>query len=90
MGELHSATWKKEYGNDNVEFLRVDVASQSNLEQAFEKCFEIFGTLDIVVNNAGVDGEINWESQLQINLFVSNFLCFLIFNSNNWFHKESY
>jgi NADP-dependent 3-hydroxy acid dehydrogenase YdfG len=71
LGELQSTIWKKEFGNENVEFMRVDVASQSNLEKAFEKCFEIFGTLDIVVNNAGVDGEINWESQLQINLFVS-------------------
>jgi NADP-dependent 3-hydroxy acid dehydrogenase YdfG len=73
LGELQSTIWKKEFGNENVEFMRVDVASQSNLEKAFEKCFEIFGTLDIVVNNAGVDGEINWESQLQINLFVSYF-----------------
>ena len=51
--------------------MRVDVASHSNFEAAFEKCFKIFGGIDVVVNNAGVEGEINWESQLQINFFVS-------------------
>jgi NAD(P)-dependent dehydrogenase (short-subunit alcohol dehydrogenase family) len=61
---------KRRYGDDNVEFMRVDVASFHNVEKAFEKCFDVFGTLDVVVNNAGVDGEINWEAQMQINLFV--------------------
>ena len=51
--------------------MRVDVSSHTNFERAFEKCLETFGALDIVVNNAGVDGEINWEVQMQINLFVS-------------------
>ena len=54
--------------------MRVDVASHSNFEAAFEKCFKIFGGIDVVVNNAGVEGEINWETQLQINFFVSK--CF--------------
>ena len=62
---------KDRFGDDRVEFMRVDVASFNNLEKAFEKCFDAFGSLDVVVNNAGVDGEIYWESQLQINLFVS-------------------
>jgi hypothetical protein len=28
--------------------------------------------VDVVVNNAGIDGEVNWEVQLQVNLFVSH------------------
>ncbi len=51
--------------------MRVDISSDSNIERAFEKCLDTFGSLDIVINNAGVDGEINWDVQLQINLFVS-------------------
>jgi len=50
--------------------MRVDVSSQSNLDLAFERCLEMFGGLDIVINNAGVDGEINWDIQMQINLMV--------------------
>ena len=53
--------------------MRVDVASFNNLEKAFERCYDVFGSVDVVVNNAGVDGEINWETQMQINLFVSYF-----------------
>jgi NAD(P)-dependent dehydrogenase (short-subunit alcohol dehydrogenase family) len=60
-----------EFGDANVEFMRVDVSSATNLERSFEKCLQVFGTLDIVVNNAGVDGEINWETQMKINFFVS-------------------
>ena len=51
--------------------MRVDITSHSNFEAAFEKCFELYGGIDVVVNNAGVDGEINWETQLQINFYVS-------------------
>ena len=52
--------------------MRVDITSHSNFEGAFEKCLDLFGGIDVVVNNAGVDGEINWESQLQINFMVSS------------------
>jgi NAD(P)-dependent dehydrogenase (short-subunit alcohol dehydrogenase family) len=41
-------------------------------ERAFEKCVDLFGGVDVVVNNAGIDGEVNWEVQLQVNLFVSH------------------
>ena len=51
--------------------MRVDITSHSNFEAAFEKCFELYGGIDVMVNNAGVDGEINWETQLQINFYVS-------------------
>lgn len=35
---------------------------------AFKKVIEHFGRLDIVVNNAGVNNEKDWESTIQINL----------------------
>ena len=57
--------------------MRVDITSHTNFEAAFEKCFELYGGIDVVVNNAGVDGEINWESQLQINFYVRLFLLLL-------------
>jgi NAD(P)-dependent dehydrogenase (short-subunit alcohol dehydrogenase family) len=53
-----------------VAFKRVDITSHTNFEAAFEKCLDLFDGLDVVVNVAGVNGEIYWETQLQINLYV--------------------
>jgi len=36
--------------------------------EAFQRTTETFGTLDIVVNNAGILDEIDWEKQVDINL----------------------
>lgn len=35
---------------------------------AFKKVIEHFGRLDVVVNNAGVNNEKDWESTIQTNL----------------------
>ena len=35
---------------------------------AFQRTTETFGTLDIVVNNAGILDEIDWEKEVDINL----------------------
>ena len=70
VGEQNEKALRDQYGADAVSFMRVDITSHSNFEAAFEKCFELYGGIDVVVNNAGVDGEINWESQLQINFYV--------------------
>lgn len=35
---------------------------------AFKRVIEHFGRLDIVVNNAGVNNEKDWESTIQTNL----------------------
>ena len=49
--------------------IRIDVTSHQNFQDAFEKCLELYGKVDILVNSAGIIGENNWETQLQINLF---------------------
>ena len=47
----------------------VDVSSPTNYESAFLRCLEAFGgRLDVVVNNAGMNGDANWESMLNVNL----------------------
>ena len=40
---------------------------------SFEKAKEHFGRLDIVVNNAAVIGETDWEKTLDIDLVPSAF-----------------
>jgi NAD(P)-dependent dehydrogenase (short-subunit alcohol dehydrogenase family) len=38
------------------------------VSEAFQKTIETFGTLDIVVNNAGIFNESEWEKEVDINL----------------------
>ena len=42
---------------------------------AFQRTIETFGTLDIVVNNAGILDEIDWEKEVDINLVGNIRLC---------------
>jgi NAD(P)-dependent dehydrogenase (short-subunit alcohol dehydrogenase family) len=48
----------------------LDVASTNNFQDVFDFCIETFGSVDVVVNNAGINGENNWETMLDINLKV--------------------
>jgi len=56
------------FGDDRVDYMRVDVASADNMQQAFQHCLDRWGRLDIVINNAGINAETNWETQIDINL----------------------
>ena len=68
VGEEKEKEFQEKYGL-KVAYMRVDVSSHQNFEATFEKCLELFGQVDALVNSAGIIGEINWETQLQINLF---------------------
>jgi NAD(P)-dependent dehydrogenase (short-subunit alcohol dehydrogenase family) len=59
------------YGAGTALFLRVDVTSHTSFETAVRTCIDHFGGIDVIVNNAGVNGEDCWETQMQINLLVS-------------------
>ncbi|KAL8207285.1 UNVERIFIED_CONTAM: hypothetical protein K2H54_052376 [Gekko kuhli] len=58
----------KQFGKQRTIFIPCDVSNEEQLKDAFKKIFEHFGRLDIVVNNAGVNNEKNWEVTVQINL----------------------
>lgn len=35
---------------------------------AFQRTVDMFGRLDIVINNAGINNEKNWEKTIEVNL----------------------
>jgi L-rhamnose 1-dehydrogenase len=63
-------------------FVFVDVSNKSNVETMIQKTLETFGTIDVLVNNAGICPfhdflsmpEELWERVLDVNL-KGNFLC---------------
>ena len=60
-----------EFGRENVLYKRCDVTSHNSFEQVFDFAVDSFGSVDVVVNNAGTNGENNWETMIDINLKVS-------------------
>ncbi|XP_078608683.1 15-hydroxyprostaglandin dehydrogenase [NAD(+)]-like [Branchiostoma floridae x Branchiostoma japonicum] len=56
------------YGPDKVLFLPCDVTDKGQMKSAFQQASRHFGQLDIVVNNAGVTEQENWDMVLDINL----------------------
>lgn len=57
----------QKYGN-KIYFVKADVSNKEELKNAFEKIVEKFKNLDIVVNNAGILDEDNWQKMVAINL----------------------
>ncbi|XP_019858877.1 PREDICTED: 15-hydroxyprostaglandin dehydrogenase [NAD(+)]-like [Amphimedon queenslandica] len=61
-------TLGKEFGSSNIAYLPCDVSDDDALKSAFKETKEQFGSLDIVVNNAGIFDEDNWGKLLKVNL----------------------
>lgn len=61
---------KAKYGEGRVMFSKCNVVSETEFSDTFKKTKETFGSIDIVVNNAGVGGEAdhNWEQTIDVNV----------------------
>ncbi|CAL8333283.1 unnamed protein product [Merluccius merluccius] len=57
-----------EYGEGNCTFIQCDITDGDTLKDAFQTTVDQFGQLDIVVNNAGINNEKDWEKTIQVNL----------------------
>ncbi|XP_069687849.1 15-hydroxyprostaglandin dehydrogenase [NAD(+)]-like [Periplaneta americana] len=69
-GEAAVKNLSVEYGKDKVKFIKTDVTNSSEFEDAFKTTVGLYGGLDIVVNNAGISNDRNWEKEVQINLMA--------------------
>ncbi|XP_021000823.3 uncharacterized protein [Parasteatoda tepidariorum] len=54
----------------NAFFQKCDVTDVKNFKDAFDKTIEVFGKIDIVVNNAGIQDEHNWKKTIEVNLMA--------------------
>lgn len=66
-GETAVGELKKEFGENHAIFLVGDVANAEELTACFDKAIELFDTLDIVINNAGIMNDAEWEPMVDIN-----------------------
>ncbi|XP_014674290.1 PREDICTED: 15-hydroxyprostaglandin dehydrogenase [NAD(+)]-like isoform X1 [Priapulus caudatus] len=68
-GEKTEAEFSKKYGTGKATFLHADVTTDQ-LEDAFKKTKDVYGRLDIVMNNAGIADETNLQRMISINLIA--------------------
>ncbi|XP_038078436.1 15-hydroxyprostaglandin dehydrogenase [NAD(+)]-like [Patiria miniata] len=58
----------QKYGEEKVVFVKCDITLEADLEAVFAKTKEVFGTVNLVVNNAGVQDEKNWRMCVNVNV----------------------
>uniref|UniRef100_A0A023FV38 15-hydroxyprostaglandin dehydrogenase [NAD(+)] n=1 Tax=Amblyomma parvum TaxID=251391 RepID=A0A023FV38_AMBPA len=67
-GKQTVAEFRAKYGKESCIFLRCDVTDDQELDDCFCKTRAHFCGLDIVINNAGVEGEAKWKKLFAINI----------------------
>ncbi|KAF7244118.1 15-hydroxyprostaglandin dehydrogenase [NAD(+)] [Varanus komodoensis] len=72
VGKASKEGFDKQFDEQMTIFIPCDVSKEEELKETFKKTVQHFGKLDIVVNNAGVNNEKNWEITVQINLTQGN------------------
>ncbi|KAL7877189.1 hypothetical protein SRHO_G00038320 [Serrasalmus rhombeus] len=68
VGEECRNALDQKHGEGNCIFIQCDVTDRGRLQEAFQSTVEQFGRLDIVINNAGINNEKNWEKTIEVNL----------------------
>ncbi|XP_011647743.1 peroxisomal hydratase-dehydrogenase-epimerase-like [Pogonomyrmex barbatus] len=66
-GENAVTELEKEFGANHVIFLIGNVANAEEFTACFEKAIESFSTLDIIINNAGIMNDAEWEPMVDVN-----------------------
>lgn len=59
---------QQEFGEGKAIFLNHDVSIRTQFEEAFKATINTFQHLDVVINNAGIVNEKNWERTIDVNL----------------------
>ncbi|XP_039313721.1 15-hydroxyprostaglandin dehydrogenase [NAD(+)]-like [Solenopsis invicta] len=67
-GQNAAATLENKFGKGRAIFIACDVSKTDDLKKAFQKIVDVFGGLDILINNAGVCNENLWEQIIDVNV----------------------
>lgn len=59
---------RSEIKNENVMFIKTDVASKQQVQAAFTKVADKFKFVDLVIANAGILNEQDYERTIGVNL----------------------
>lgn len=59
---------QKEYAQNIVIFLRTDVTVKEDIQKAFRQANDAFGSIDVVIGNAGIFDETKPEKVITVNL----------------------
>ncbi|KAJ8961527.1 hypothetical protein NQ318_014778, partial [Aromia moschata] len=65
---LLSYLMEKNENHGRIFFVKTDVSKEEEFENAFMKTAEKFRNIDVVINNAGIINELQWEKTVAINL----------------------
>ncbi|XP_066259392.1 15-hydroxyprostaglandin dehydrogenase [NAD(+)]-like [Euwallacea similis] len=66
-GDEVAADINKKHGDGTAIFIKASVISKQELSDAFDKTVAHFKGLDIVINNAGIMFDADWEKQIALN-----------------------
>ncbi|KAI4471362.1 15-hydroxyprostaglandin dehydrogenase [nad(+)] [Holotrichia oblita] len=58
----------KEFGKGKTFFLKSNVICKNEVRDLFQKTVDTYKNLDIVINNAGIYNDSQWEKQIAINI----------------------
>ncbi|GIY54342.1 15-hydroxyprostaglandin dehydrogenase [Caerostris darwini] len=70
----------------NIVFQKCDVSSSTDLKNAFDYVISTFGRLDMLINNAGIYSEQNYQKMIEINFIAvvnATKIAFELMNVNN-------
>lgn len=68
LGQKALMSLSAQFGKERVHFLKTDVTNEDEFEGAFKKTIELFGKIDILINNAGIMNDLNYKLEIDINL----------------------
>ncbi|XP_069687827.1 15-hydroxyprostaglandin dehydrogenase [NAD(+)]-like [Periplaneta americana] len=68
LGQQKISELKEKYGQERAMFKKVDVRVNEQIEDAIKQTIAKFGTLDILINNAGIFDDQRWEREVDVNL----------------------
>ncbi|PIK47374.1 putative 15-hydroxyprostaglandin dehydrogenase [Apostichopus japonicus] len=75
LGKETEKNFAGKFGSKKVRFIHCNVTDDKRLKECFQEAFDVYGTLDIVVNNAGV-ATANHRRAIEINLIAVINGCF--------------